>query len=192
MSVSHPEQAVAESPSRARTRRAILAAAVGVLSQNSAASLGDIAAAAGVGRTTVHRYFPERTDLMAALDRYAIAQIHLATERARLEEGTALEALRRLCQEYFELGELLTLLFNDVDVVERGTWDEDTDADGALLLLVERGHREGSIDPEMEPAWVQQLLWCTLYGAWQYVQLHGADKHRIMGLCLRSLEKALR
>ncbi|MDQ3577436.1 MAG: TetR/AcrR family transcriptional regulator, partial [Actinomycetota bacterium] len=43
---------------RARTRRAILDAAISVLSRNPAASLAEVAEAAQVGRTTVHRYFP--------------------------------------------------------------------------------------------------------------------------------------
>ncbi|SFP02745.1 DNA-binding transcriptional regulator, AcrR family [Amycolatopsis arida] len=190
--VSTEGTASTENRTRARTRRAILEAAVAVLSQNPAASLGDIAASAGVGRTTVHRYFPERAHLMAALNQYALEQIAAATERARLDDGTALEAFDRLCQEYFELGELLTLLFNDVELTASDAWDEETDADRALLRLVERGHAEGGIDPELEPAWVQQLLWCVLYGAWQHVQLNGAGKHHALGLCLRTLAKALR
>ena len=54
---------------RGRTRKAILDAAIGVLATDPAASLGQIADAADVGRTTLHRYFPERADLLTALTR---------------------------------------------------------------------------------------------------------------------------
>ncbi|MBQ1052796.1 TetR family transcriptional regulator, partial [Micromonospora sp. C51] len=56
-----------ETGSRARTRQAILQAAIEVLSRNPAASLGEIATAAQVGRTTLHRYFAERSDLLAGV-----------------------------------------------------------------------------------------------------------------------------
>ena len=46
---------------RTRTRRAILEAAMVVLAENGTASLADIASAAEVGRSTLHRYFPERS-----------------------------------------------------------------------------------------------------------------------------------
>ena len=43
-----------------RTRRSLLDAAVFVLSKDSSASLSEVATTAGVGRTTLHRYFPTR------------------------------------------------------------------------------------------------------------------------------------
>ena len=57
----------ATSGPRGRTRRAIIDAAISVLAANPAAPLGDIAEAAGVGRSTLHRHFSERGDLMRAV-----------------------------------------------------------------------------------------------------------------------------
>ena len=94
--------------SRARTRQAILDAAVEVLARNPSASLGDVAVAADVGRTTLHRYFPERGDLITALHALADERLERATARARLEEGPAVAALQRLCREYFDLGDVLS------------------------------------------------------------------------------------
>ena len=71
-----------ESATRTRTRQAILAAAVTVFARDPSASLGEVAAAAGVGRTTLHRYFPERSDLLAALAVHVLEQVAAATERA--------------------------------------------------------------------------------------------------------------
>ncbi|HUW15956.1 MAG TPA: TetR family transcriptional regulator, partial [Actinomycetes bacterium] len=50
-----------------RTRRAVLDAAARLFGKNSTASLSDVAAAAGVGRTTVHRCFATREELVRAL-----------------------------------------------------------------------------------------------------------------------------
>jgi AcrR family transcriptional regulator len=180
-----------ETGARARTRRAILDAAVTQLAKNPAASLGDIAAAANVGRTTVHRYFPERSDLLDALTSYAFERIATATERARLDEDTAAQALHRLLQEYFEFGEIFQLFFTVPAMITNGAvWEQETESDRALLRLVERGHADGTIDPELPPEWVQQLIWAMLFGAWEHARDY-ATKHESLTLTLRSLDKII-
>ena len=102
-----------ESATRTRTRQAILAAAVTVFARDPSASLGEVAAAAGVGRTTLHRYFAERSDLLSALAIHLLEAVAAAMERAAPTLGPAPEALGRVCREYFELGDVLTVLFNE-------------------------------------------------------------------------------
>lgn len=184
-------ETAAETGTRARTRRAILDAAVSVLSKNPAATLADVAAAAGVGRTTVHRYFRERSDLLTALGTHLLERIAAATERARLEEGPAIDALDRLCQEYFELGDSLLFAFDNPQFATWDVWEEETEADRALLALVERGHAEGGIDPEQTGPWVTNLLWAMLYAAWQQTREYGMPKHTALRMCLRALRKAV-
>ncbi|MEU6646578.1 TetR/AcrR family transcriptional regulator [Saccharomonospora sp. NPDC046836] len=184
-------KALGGSTTRARTRRAILDAAVTVLSNDAAASLHDIAAAAGVGRTTVHRYFPERSDLVRALGHEALEKIGAATVRARLDEGPALQALQRLCQELFELGDLLMLIFSDPQLMTGEEWEVTSDADRALTRLIERGREGGEIDAAMDPDWVQHLLWALLYAAWMHGKAECVGKYDSLNLCLRSLRKAL-
>ncbi|MFB4314801.1 TetR/AcrR family transcriptional regulator [Actinomadura sp. 21ATH] len=179
-----------ESGTRTRTRRAILDAAVAVLSADATASLGDVAAAAGVGRTTVHRYFPERSDLLTAIGADVLDKVAAATDRARLGDGPAPQALERLCQELFELGDRLTLLFDTPQLADWSGWEEETDADRALAELIERGRAEGTIDPEMDAAWVQNVLWALLYVAWEQTR-EATPKHRALTLCLHTLRKAI-
>lgn len=183
--------AITETGARARTRRAILDAAVSVLSTNPQASLADIATAAAVGRTTVHRYFPERADLITAIGADAQEKIELATARARLEDGDAVTALNRLCQEYFEFGDVFLLMFTMPELLATVDWDEKSDEDRAVEQLIVRGQREGSIDPELDNAWVQQLVWSLLYSAWELVRTHDAAKHHALSQCLLTLSKAL-
>ncbi|MFY1636351.1 TetR/AcrR family transcriptional regulator [Solwaraspora sp. WMMB335] len=181
---------VARTATRARTRRAILDAAVTVLCRDPAAALGEIAVEAGVGRTTLHRYFPERTDLLDGLSRHVLERIATATERARTDEGLAVVALARLCQEYFALGDALALIFSDPQIACRPEWSEQTSADRTLLRLVERGHADGSIDSEVDPLWAQQLLWALLYASWQHVNDNSVARYDALGHCLRTLRKA--
>ncbi|MET7640497.1 helix-turn-helix domain-containing protein [Streptomyces sp. NPDC005438] len=190
--MEQPIQASEESGSRARTRYAILDSAVTVLARNPRASLADVAAEARVGRTTVHRYFPERADLVAALTRHVLEGIAAATRRARLDQGPALGALERLCQEYFALGESLSLLFKDPQMWEGVEgWDAGSEGEGELVRLVERGHRDGSIDSELDARWVQQILWSLLYAAWQYAEEQGGPRYQVLRQCLRTLTKAV-
>ncbi|MEV0387021.1 TetR/AcrR family transcriptional regulator [Nonomuraea sp. NPDC050643] len=183
---------VAPTGARARTRRAILDAAVSVLSKNPAASLADIAVAAGVGRTTIHRYFPERTDLLTAIGVYLLERIETATVRARLEEGAADAALERVCQEYFELGDVLQFAFENPQMQEWTDWETETEADKALERLIRRGHAEGTIDPALPPSWVAETMWALLYAAWQHTRTRQEPKHSALNLCLHTLRKTIR
>lgn len=182
--------AARESGTRARTRRAILDAGVRVLSQQPGASLAEVAAAAGVGRTTMHRYFPERADLLAGIGADLLDRIAAATDRARLDEGPAPAALERLCQAYFALGEGLLLTMNEPQLFS-DAFESESESDRALLRLVERGHLEGTIDPAMTPLWVQSLLWSLLYAAWMHARDDGVPEHDALALCLASLRKAV-
>ena len=176
---------------RARTHRAILDAAIPLLSRNPGASLADVATAAGVGRTTIHRYFPERADLLEAISRDIVAQIEAATTRARIDDGLAIDAIDRLCQEYFELADGLLLVFDDPQMRDWAGWEDESEDDVALVQLVSRGQAEGSIDREQDPLWVQQCLWSLLYAAWSHTRDNGASKHAALALCLRTLRKAI-
>lgn len=181
-------QALADTPTRTRTRNAILRAAAGVLSQNQAASLGEIADAAGVARSTLHRYFPERSDLIEALRRYADEQIRAAIRRARLDEGSAVDALARLCHEYFDQWDTITWAYMESLNERDENCSFDDQYDPHVTALIERGYREGSIDPSLPNAWLQQMLWALLYSAWEYIQ-QGASKHESLTLMIESLRR---
>lgn len=186
------DTAVSSTGARARTRRAILDAGTAVLAQNPTASLADVAAAAGVGRTTVHRYFAERSDLVDAIGADVLDKIGAATDRARPDDGPALTALERVCQEYFELGESLAIIFDESMAAtwNWASWEEDTEADLALARLVDRGREEGTLDGRLDTDWIVQVLWSLLYVAWQ--RNRGGDtKHNALSLCLYTLRKSV-
>ncbi|KOX15203.1 TetR/AcrR family transcriptional regulator [Nocardiopsis sp. NRRL B-16309] len=180
-----------ETRTRARTRRAILEAAVRVFGDNPKAPLSEVAETAGVARSTLQRYFPERADLTCALGDYADELIREATERARTTEGTALEAFSRLAAEYFALQRVVMLAFGNEDHTEPPSEEECGPADLAVFDLVERGHEEGTIDPRITPLWAQQLLWAGLYAGWSYVAVARVPAYEALNMCLLSLVKAV-
>src|SRR6185369_3215348 len=65
--MSEPTDARRRADSRRKEER-IFAAAKRLLEHSPAATLSDIAAAAGVSRSTLYRHFPDRADLLARLD----------------------------------------------------------------------------------------------------------------------------
>lgn len=177
---------------RNRTRRAILDAAIRLFSENPAASLGDIADAAEVGRTTLHRYFPSRTDLLNELVVDINEQINAATLRTRPDEGSAAEAIERLIEEYFDLGDLMSFMFSMPEIAQCETWEDQSESDRVLLGLVERGHADGSIDPDLTPDWIaMELIWTTLFGAWDYIRSERGTRPEARRMVLRTIMKAI-
>lgn len=176
---------------RARTRQAILGAAVSALSRNPAASLAEVAETARVGRTTVHRYFPERADLLDAVSTDVLARIDAAVRRARPGEGSGRAALLRVCRELFDLGDLLTLVLSR-QLSKRPEWQECTEADYALIALVQRGQADGSIEPDLTPEWLQELLWSLLSAADAHGQESSSSRHDALAMAVRSIDGAVR
>ena len=181
-----------ETRTRARTRRAILDAAVQVLGDNPAAPLSQVARVAGVARSTLQRYFAERSDLTEALRDYADELTNEACERARTTEGTAIEAFARIVAEYFTLRKVILMTIgSDGLTASAADRKECGPADLALQDLIARGHADGTIDPEITPLWAEQLLWAGLYAGWTYVTTARASAYEALTLCLHSLVKAV-
>lgn len=159
---------VPESGTRARTRRAILDAAVEVLSKNPGAPLSDIAAAAEVGRSTLHRYYPERGDLVVALGAHALDKLDAALIRAKPTEGPADVALRRMSHECFEIGPTLSLVYGDPQVLSNEAfWIRLDSADRPLVDLLERGVAEGSFTSSLKVRWLRRMMWWSLITGWE-------------------------
>lgn len=177
------------SGARARTRRAILDAAVSVLSTTPAASLSEVAQAAQVGRSTLHRYFPERADLMQAVGTEALERTRAAIRAARLDDGDPVAALRRLVIEYFDLGPWYMLLFNEPALADdEAFWAESDTAEAPVRELFARGQREGVFDPTLTVSWNQRTVWWTLFSAWSVMTEDGTSRSDALRMAVRSIE----
>ncbi|MFF3064886.1 TetR/AcrR family transcriptional regulator [Oerskovia sp. NPDC057915] len=174
---------------RARTRRAILDAAVSVLSSNAAASLGEVAQAAQVGRSTLHRYFPERADLMRAVGDEALDRTRAAIRAARLDDGAPAAALRRLVIEYFDLGPWYMLLFADPLLADdEAFWQESDTAEAPVRDLFARGQQDGVFDRTLTISWDQRTVWWTLFNAWSVMTEDCTSRSDALRMAVRSIE----
>jgi len=115
--------AVGGVPRTSRTAAAILDAAASVLSERgSSANMADVAAAAGVSRATLYRYFPDREALLDALASHALADSAARLADAGLERAPVVEAIERIVRALTAVGDRYTVLAGeqvDPDEVER-------------------------------------------------------------------------
>jgi len=163
-------QAPIESGTRSRTRAAILESAIAALAEDAAASLGDIAQRAAVGRSTLHRYFPERADLVRAVAREAMQRVDQSIERAEPESGPFLAAVRRTVDALLEYGPIVMFLYSDPLVVgDQEFWGEGSaQEDSVLDRLFAR--EEARFRPGLTPEWAASVFWAILYSGWEAIK----------------------
>ncbi|WP_280420481.1 TetR family transcriptional regulator [Nocardia carnea] len=83
---------------------AILTAAADVLAVRGTASMADIAAAAGIGRATLYRYFPNREALLSGLTEAAARDLISRIADAELDSVPVPTALARLTRGFLTAG----------------------------------------------------------------------------------------
>jgi AcrR family transcriptional regulator len=145
-----------------RNRQRLLDAAARVLGDDPAATLEDVAAAAGVGRATLHRHFARREDLVRAVFVGALDQLTVALRGARLDEGSVVDAFDRALASVLAESTAYRVLVRAPspelvpDVLQR------FDAlQAELESLAERGKHDGVI-AERQPAWWVADAWSAL------------------------------
>jgi TetR/AcrR family transcriptional regulator, mexCD-oprJ operon repressor len=145
-----------------RNAQAILDAALLVLAKRPDAGIGEIAAAAGLGRATVYRHFPVREDLLGALRERAREEMRSVIRAACVAGDDAEAALRRLVAALVELGDRYRVLAASDDA---GRARQLPAVVRPLREAIERGQRDGLIDPELPPSWIVAALLALLRAA---------------------------
>lgn len=177
-------ESATESSTRTRTRSTLLLGAMATLRERPAASLGEIAAGSGISRSTLHRYYPDRRQLLAAIEELVEAEYEAAVEAAHVDEGTALEAFSRLVDE----------LFRRLDVLAwwlRQDAEDDEELDSRIGGLITRGQVDGSIAAGLSGAWVEGLVWAGLWAANDLVVAGVHSRRDVRSMCRRSLVRAV-
>jgi AcrR family transcriptional regulator len=177
------------SGAQARTHAAILAATASVLAADRTATLPDIAAAARVCRTTVHRYFADRERLIHEVTLDAIRVLDEAVVDAATNQGPAREAMRRTITAMSAVGDRIAFLFGDPAVL-RTIAPEDRPKDDLIMRLIERGQHEGTFDTELSAIWIEHALFALLLQASQDANNGLLPRHAVASTVIRTFEQA--
>lgn len=170
---------------RSRTRRAILDAAMKVLGDDPTASLGDIATAAEVGRSTLHRYFAERTDLQKALALHVHALSNAAIERAEPDCGPPVDALRRVVECQLALGPIVPLVYQDPTLWADPDIAKVLDTGDELIVeVLNRASSQGSAGP---PGWPRLVFWALLNAGYEAVKVNRTPRVQVVDAIMASL-----
>lgn len=146
----------------------VLRSAAALLTRKSTATMDEVAKAAGISRATLHRQFAGRDALVRALEALGIAECEAALDRARLDEGPAGEAVRRLIREIEPAAGLLAFLYSENQLFE----GEEQNAgwariDTRVSTLFRRGQDSGEFRIDLSPTWLTEALYGLLAaGAW--------------------------
>lgn len=168
-----PAPAPPSAPSDEVFPDAVAAAAARHLALAPAASMEDLARAAGVSRATLFRRFPSRAALVAELCEAAAAAFVLAVESAAVDDGPAPQALERVVEAVGRLAPAVGLLALQPldDRVEASLLDRTAQTQEALRRLVRRGQEAGAFGVEVDPEWFLTMLTWLMVGAADAVRL---------------------
>jgi TetR/AcrR family transcriptional repressor of mexCD-oprJ operon len=145
-----------------RTASAILDAAAHVLAERTDASMSDVAAAAGVGRATLYRYYPSREALLDALAGEALLEAGARLADAGLDRVPVPEAIERIVRALVAVGDRYFVLARERIRPDAG--DSDRLLAAPLRSVFERGIAEGILRGDV-PVDVLYDLFGGLLGA---------------------------
>jgi AcrR family transcriptional regulator len=157
-----------------RSVRAILEAAERVLAEEPGASMEQIAAAAGVARTTIHRRFANRQALIEALASSAARQLARAVDDGRPDTAPPLVAMHRITANVLQVKSAWAFALGLA---------ADPDSEAAVLhqdiarrciAVLKRAQDDKLIDEAADLDWVRRVYY-ALIGESLHGNADGAD-----------------
>jgi AcrR family transcriptional regulator len=160
-----------------RTAAAILDAAAHVFSgQGTAANLADVAAAAGVSRATLYRYYPNREALLEALAAHALSELANRLNDAGLERATVKDGVERLARALVAVGDRYAVLVGEQCLPDEAEAERLVRA--PMRAVFERGIASGHLRQDLSADVLRELFAGTLTAALKLTQRHqlGAEE----------------
>jgi TetR/AcrR family transcriptional repressor of mexCD-oprJ operon len=120
------------------------------------ASMNDVAAAAGVARATLYRYYPSRQALLDELARVAADEAGARLASARVEELAAEEGVRRAVRALIEAGDPFTVIARERVRPDPEQFEERVLE--PLRRLFEHAQGAGEIREDIPKTWLTDAL----------------------------------
>ncbi len=147
------------------SRDSLLDIAAGVLVTDPAASLGQVAGAVGIGRTTLHKQYATRHDLLVAIAGRALDVSDSAIAAAAGDPAP----LSRLITDLLPYGAHMTFLMQQPEVFADDSIVGRTDAMAPAIAAIVAA--DGPIRDGLPDWWLVRSLHSLLFAAWDLVQL---------------------
>jgi TetR/AcrR family transcriptional repressor of mexCD-oprJ operon len=176
----------------ARNVQRIVEMAARLLGTDPGAGMSDVAAAAGVSRATIYRHFPTREALIAAIQLQAVEQSEQALLACRLDEGTATDALRRLCAAWLDVAERYAFAQLGLTVDEETRRRRQRILGEPLRELIERGRAAGEFAPDLATDWCMRSFGALLLAGARAVAEGALTHEEAPDAVFRSLYGGLR
>lgn len=146
------------------TRNRILDVALEVLGENPDASMGEVAAAAGVVRRTVYGHFPSRSELVHALTERAVNEMTNVLMEVNAAGGEADAAWADFVARLWPLVRRYRALLS----LRRGAHGEHIHAmlgplDEGLAELVQRGQESGTFGRHLPAGALSQVAYAAVF-----------------------------
>lgn len=159
-----------------------------ILPKNPTASINEIADAAAVGRSTVHRHFDDRNDLIEALAQHVYLLSDQAVARADPQSGPAPAALKRVAEEQLDIGLALDFIYNEQVVRRRPELVADLQvADQLVASIVQRAERKGQ---DIPTEWRIRVFWTLLRLGAEFVD-EGHSRHVVLDAIMQTMTSGI-
>jgi AcrR family transcriptional regulator len=176
-----------------RNAQRVLDAAAELLAADPLVSLEQVAAHAGVSRTTLYHHFPSREALLDALTDRSVSEVSAALQSACPGEGPAPEAMDRTLKAAWQVvGRYRGLVLVNPRRLGRDELRRRLKPalEPARSLLI-RGQRSREFDPELPPDWLLGLLTDLIHAASEQVSRGTMDPETAECALLRSASALL-
>jgi AcrR family transcriptional regulator len=141
-----------------RNRDAVIDCAIELLGRDPSASMGEIAAASKVGRTTVYRHFSNRDELLAAMFIRVVQESQEMTHATVAEATSAEDLLRRLSPAMMQIGLRFRFLHSHRHLGRQALDDSKQVPDDPVRMYLAEARERGELRPGQSDQWIASTI----------------------------------